>query len=166
MQLTEAEAAFRIHKSDLKIRPVWHQKTERVQAHILVCFLAYVVWKILGQMCKAAGLGDEPRRVFEELAKISAFDVVLPIRPGHQIRRRCVSQPSEHQAIPAAKTWPESAEKSTPDKQDFEKNVVKTFSVFKPKSTIYTPHCGSWVSLSWSLNLYGRQFGNRLGLVR
>jgi transposase len=40
IQLTEAEAAFRIHKSDLQIRPVWHQKTERVQAHILVCFLA------------------------------------------------------------------------------------------------------------------------------
>jgi transposase len=99
MQLTEAEAAFRIHKSDLKIRPVWHQKTERVQAHILVCFLGYVVWKTLGQMCKAAGLGDEPRRVFEELAKIKAVDVVLPTRSGHQIRRRCVSQPSDHQAI-------------------------------------------------------------------
>jgi len=65
IQLTEAEAAFRIHKSDLKIRPVWHQKTERVQAHILVCFLAYVLWKTLAQMCKAAGMGDDPRRVFE-----------------------------------------------------------------------------------------------------
>jgi transposase len=99
MQLTEAEAAFRIHKSDLKIRPVWHQKTGRVQAHILVCFLAYVVWKTLGQMCKAAGLGDEPRRVFEELAKIKAVDVVLPVRSGGHIRRRCVSQPTDHQAI-------------------------------------------------------------------
>jgi len=64
-----------------------------------VCFLAYVVWKTLGQMCKAAGLGDEPRRVFEELAKIKAVDVVLPIRSGGHIRRRCVSQPSDHQAI-------------------------------------------------------------------
>ena len=78
IQLTEAEAAFRIHKSDLKIRPVWHHKTERVEAHILVCFLAYVLWKTLGQMCKAAGLGDEPRRVFEELGKIRVVDVVLP----------------------------------------------------------------------------------------
>jgi hypothetical protein len=59
-----------------------------VQAHILVCFLAYVLWKTLGQMCKAAGLGDEPRRVFEEPAKIKAVDVVLPIRSGGQIRRR------------------------------------------------------------------------------
>ncbi len=40
VQLTEAEAAFRIQKSELAIRPIWHQKTERVQAHILVCFLA------------------------------------------------------------------------------------------------------------------------------
>ena len=47
-QLTEAETAFRIHKSDLSLRPVWHQKKERVQAHVLVCFLAYVLWKTLG----------------------------------------------------------------------------------------------------------------------
>jgi transposase len=99
IQLTEAEAAFRIHKSDLKIRPVWHQKAERVQAHILVCFLAYVLWKALGQMCKAAGLGDEPRRVFEELGKIRVVDVVLPTRSGPTIRRRCVTRPTDHQAI-------------------------------------------------------------------
>lgn len=99
IQLTEAEAAFRIHKSDLKIRPIWHHKTERVEAHILVCFLAYVAWKTLAQMCKAAGLGDEPRRVFEELGKIRLVDVILPTRSGPSLRRRCVSQPTEHQAI-------------------------------------------------------------------
>ncbi len=95
----KAQAAFRIHKSDLKIRPVWHHKTERVQAHILVCFLAYVLWKTLAQMCKAAGLGDEPRPVFEEIGKVRVVDVVLPTKSGCQIRRRCVSQPTEHQAI-------------------------------------------------------------------
>ena len=42
MQLTEEEAAFRMEKSDLQIRPIWHQKEERVLSHILVCFLAYV----------------------------------------------------------------------------------------------------------------------------
>ena len=47
MQLTEAEAAFRIHKTDLSLRPIWHQKEDRVLAHILVCFLAYVLWKTL-----------------------------------------------------------------------------------------------------------------------
>ena len=99
IQLTEAEAAFRIHKSDLKIRPVWHQKTDRVLAHILVCFLAYVLWKTLHQMAKAAGLGDEPRRIFDELSKISIVDVVLPTRKNIDIRRRCVGKPTEHQAI-------------------------------------------------------------------
>jgi transposase len=99
IQLTEAEAAFRIHKSDLKIRPVWHQKTDRVLAHILVCFLAYVLWKTLHQMAKAAGLGDEPRRIFDELSNISVVDVVLPTRKNVDIRRRCVGKPTEHQAI-------------------------------------------------------------------
>lgn len=99
IQLTEAEAAFRIHKSDLKIRPVWHQKTDRVLAHIMVCFLAYVLWKTLHQMAKAAGLGDEPRRIFDELSNISVVDVVLPTRKNVDIRRRCVGKPTEHQAI-------------------------------------------------------------------
>ena len=99
IQLTEAEAAFRIHKSDLRVRPVWHQKEDRVLAHILVCFLAYVLWKTLHQMAKAGGLGDEPRRIFEELGKISLVDVVLPTRAGPEIRRRCVRRPTDHQAI-------------------------------------------------------------------
>ena len=99
IQLTEAEAAFRIHKSDLRVRPVWHQKEDRVLAHILVCFLAYVLWKTLHQMAKTGGLGDEPRRIFEELGKISLVDVVLPTRAGPEIRRRCVRRPTDHQAI-------------------------------------------------------------------
>jgi transposase len=99
IQLTEAEAAFRIHKSDLMLRPIWHQKEERVLAHILVCFLAYVLWKTLAQRCQRAGLGHEPRRVFEELGKIQLVDVVLPTRQGPEIRRRCVTQPTDHQAI-------------------------------------------------------------------
>ncbi len=62
IQLTDAETAFRIQKSDLSLRPVWHQKEDRVLAHILVCFLAYVLWKLLGQLGQKAGLGNEPRR--------------------------------------------------------------------------------------------------------
>ena len=58
MQLTEAEAAFRIHKSDLRICPVWHQKEDWVLAHILVCFLAFVLWKTLAALCQRAGLGE------------------------------------------------------------------------------------------------------------
>jgi transposase len=99
MQLTEVEGAFRIHKSDLSLRPVWHQKKERVQAHVLVCFLAYVLWKTLGQMCKSGGLGDEPRKVLDEIAALQTVDVILPTRCGQEIRRRCVGKPSEHQAI-------------------------------------------------------------------
>jgi transposase len=99
IQLTEAEGAFRVHKSDLRLRPIWHQKEDRVQAHILVCFLAYVLWKTLAQKCRRAGLGDEPRRVFEELGEIELVDVVLPTRQGTEIRRRCITEPTDHQAI-------------------------------------------------------------------
>ena len=99
IQLTEAESAFRIHKSDLSIRPIWHQKKERVHAHILVCFLAFVAWKTLARLCAKAGLGDEPRRVLDELAQIQMGDVVLPTRDGREIRRRCVAKPTKHQAI-------------------------------------------------------------------
>lgn len=99
IQLTEAEAAFRIQKGDLGIRPIWHQKAERVAAHILVCFLAYVLWKTLGQMCKAAGLGEEPRKVLDELGAIKLVDVVLPTRSGVELRRRCISRPTRAQAI-------------------------------------------------------------------
>jgi transposase len=99
IQLTEAEAAFRLHKSDLVMRPVWHQKEHRVRAHILVCFLAYVLWKTLAQLCHQAGLGDEPRKVFTELQQISLVDVVMPTRTGTAIRKRCISRPTEHQAI-------------------------------------------------------------------
>jgi len=99
IQLTEAEAAFRVHKSDLQLRPVWHQKEKRVQAHILVCFLAYVLWKTLAQLCQHAGLGDDPRTVFAQLRLIQLVEVVLPTRAGVEIRKRCISRPTEHQAI-------------------------------------------------------------------
>ena len=55
IQLSKAENTFRIQKSDLSIRPIWNQKEERVRAHIFVCFLSYVLWKTLGQLCKKAG---------------------------------------------------------------------------------------------------------------
>jgi len=99
IQLTEAEAAFRIQKGDLRIRPIWHQKEERVQAHILVCFLAYVLWKMLDQMCKRAGLGNEPRKVLDEIARITVVDVVLPTKHGAVIRNRCIARPTEAQAV-------------------------------------------------------------------
>jgi len=99
IQLTEAENAFRVHKSDLSIRPVWHQKEERVRAHILICFLAYVLWKTLASLCRQAGLRDEPRKVFQELSQIKMTDVILPTRNGREIRLRCVGTPTPHQRI-------------------------------------------------------------------
>lgn len=104
IQLTEAEWAFRIAKDELVIRPIWHQKADRVKAHILVCFLAYVLWKTLAQWMRRAGLGDAPRTLLEEFAKIKSGDVVLPGRFGDgrtckMIRLRCVTTPDEAQKV-------------------------------------------------------------------
>jgi hypothetical protein len=97
IQLTDAEAAFRIH-SGLAIRPVWHQRTDRVQAHILVCFLAYVLWKTLEQWQQRAGLGQSPRTILEELQRIQSTDVVLPTEDGRELRLRCIVRPDAAQA--------------------------------------------------------------------
>jgi transposase len=102
IQLTEAESAFRIQKQDLGLRPVWHQREDRVQAHILVCFLAYVLWKCFAQMCKQAGLGNEPRTVIEEIKNLTLVDVVLVTRTREEIRLRCVSKPEAR----FSSSWP------------------------------------------------------------
>ena len=99
IQLTDAEEAFKIQKNDLQLRPVFHHKEHRVEAHILVCFLAYVLWKTLSQMCKRAGLGNEPRKVVQEMQRIILSDVILPTRNGNQIRLRCITQPDKHLSI-------------------------------------------------------------------
>jgi transposase len=98
IQLTQAEAAFRIQKDQLRVRPIWHQREDRVQAHILVCFLAFVLWKTLECWQQRAGLGNSPRTVLEELARIQTHDVILPTAAGAEIRLRCVTQPDGAQA--------------------------------------------------------------------
>jgi transposase len=98
IQLTQAEAAFRIQKNQLAIRPIWHQREDRVQAHILVCFLAFVLWKTLELWQERAGLGNSPRTLLEELARIQAHDVILPTHTHGEIRLRCVTQPDTAQA--------------------------------------------------------------------
>lgn len=98
-QLSEAEAAFRIHKTDLQLRPIWHQREDRVDAHLLVCFLAYVLWQTLSGLCRQAGLGDTGRRVLSELSDLRAMDVVLPTDAGAEIRQPCIARPSDHQQI-------------------------------------------------------------------
>jgi hypothetical protein len=104
IQLTEAEWAFRITKDELAIRPVWHQTADRVKAHILVCFLAYAMWKTLAGWMRASGLGDAPRTVVEEFARLKSGDVVLPTRtsdgrPGRTVTLRCVTAPDEGQKV-------------------------------------------------------------------
>jgi transposase len=99
IQLTQAEAAFRIHKDQLRVRPIWHQHADRVQAHILVCFLAFVLWKTLEMWQQRAGLGNSPRTVLEELARIQSHDVVLPTPTHGDIRLRCITQPDAAQAV-------------------------------------------------------------------
>jgi hypothetical protein len=104
IQLTEAEWAFRITKDELAIRPVWHHAADRVKGHILVAFLAYAMWKMLAGWMRASGLGDAPRTVLEEFARIPSGDVVLPTRttggrPGRTVRLRCVTAPDEGQKV-------------------------------------------------------------------
>ncbi|MBM3629781.1 MAG: IS1634 family transposase [Alphaproteobacteria bacterium] len=98
IQLTQAEAAFRIQKDELRVRPIWHQREDRVQAHILVCFLAFVLWKTLEMWQQRAGLGSSPRTIIEELARIQSHDVVLPTSTMGDIRLRCIAQPDDAQA--------------------------------------------------------------------
>jgi hypothetical protein len=101
IQLTEAEWAFRITKDELEIRPIWHHKEDRVRAHILVCFLAYAMWKTLAGWMAGAGLGDAPRTLLYELAKIKSGDVVLPAKGADGVERtlqlRCVTEPDPPQ---------------------------------------------------------------------
>jgi transposase len=101
VQLSEAEAAFRVQKSDLCIRPIWHRKQDRIKAHVLICFLAYALWKTLQKWQSSAGLGDCPRTILTELSRIHSADIVLPLADGtkREIRLRCVVRPDREQAL-------------------------------------------------------------------
>lgn len=96
IQLTQAEAAFRTSKSDLGLRPVFHHKQERVQAHILVCFLALAMWRSLEQWMSAKGLGTSARQLVKEMAGVKSMDVIIPLKRAAeeaQMRLRVVSTP-------------------------------------------------------------------------
>jgi transposase len=99
MQLSQAEDAFRISKSDLNLRPVFHQKTERVEAHILVCFLSLALWRTLEMWMRGKGLGHCSRQLVKEVATVRSMDVVLPVKPkesqeeGREVRLRVVARP-------------------------------------------------------------------------
>jgi transposase len=98
IQLSQAEDAFRISKSDLNLRPVFHQKTERVEAHILVCFLTLALWRTLEMWMRGKGLGDCSRQLLKEVSTVRSMDVVLPVKETlsqqmREVRLRVVSRP-------------------------------------------------------------------------
>ena len=97
IQLTDVEEVFRTEKSELNIRPIWHQLEKRVQAHVLFSFLAYAMWKTLQAWMERPGLGRGVRTVIEELARIKAADVVLPTTAGRDVKLTCVTRPDKAQ---------------------------------------------------------------------
>ena len=111
MQLTEAEASFRALKSELSIRPLFHQKEPRVKAHVMVAFLGYALWVTLKHLIKrraamvpqpsASGVHNaQPLSAMKALALLSTLnsaDIVLPTTDGREIRLRRITQPTEDQ---------------------------------------------------------------------
>lgn len=96
IQLISAEAAFRTAKSDLGLRPIYHHLESRVDAHILVCFLALALWRTLEQWMNAKGLGSCARKLIDAMGTIKSMDVVLPVeREGQrtELRLRVVAKP-------------------------------------------------------------------------
>jgi len=117
MQLTVAEKAFRTLKSELLIRPMWHHYDGRVEAHVMVCVLAYALWKTLDHLAKQAGLMTlihkpdlarhpataqprpmSPEVILRELAKIQIGDILLETADGRQLALRRVARPMPEQA--------------------------------------------------------------------
>jgi transposase len=111
MQLTEAEASFRALKSELSIRPLFHQLEPRVKAHVMVAFLGYALWVTLKHLLKrrpaivpkpsARGVDNaqplSPMKALALLSTLQSADIVLPTTDGHEIRLRRVTEPTADQ---------------------------------------------------------------------
>lgn len=96
MQLNQAENAFRMSKSNLGLRPVFHQKQHRVQAHIFICFLALAMYKSLELWMASKGLGNSPAKLLREFKEIRSMDVILPVKERNPVRLRLVGKPDKH----------------------------------------------------------------------
>lgn len=94
IQLTEAEAAFRALKSELAIRPIFHQLEHRTKAHVLVAFLGYALWVTLKHLLHAKGAKLSPAQALAAAARLHSADIVLPTADGRQIRLRRVTAPA------------------------------------------------------------------------
>jgi transposase len=100
VQLTEIEAVFRALKSDLAIRPIYHQKDSRIEAHIFVSFLAYCLYITLGQRLRALAPGLTPRAVLEKMSAIQMVDVQVPTTDGRLLILPRYTQPEkDHQML-------------------------------------------------------------------
>jgi len=102
IQLTQAEAAFRTAKSDIGLRPIYHQKTERVEAHLLVCFLSLALWRTLENWMSQHGLGTRAAKLLEALKTIKSMDVTVPVKRGERtidLRLRTVAKPDKDAQI-------------------------------------------------------------------
>jgi transposase len=111
MQLTEAEASFRALKSELSIRPLFHQLEPRVKAHVMVAFLGYALWVTLKHLLKrrpaivpkpsTSGVDNgqplSPMRALALLSTLQSADIVLPTTDGHEIRLRRITEPTVEQ---------------------------------------------------------------------
>lgn len=97
LQLTEVEAAFRTLKSELAIRPLFHQLEKRVKAHVLVAFLGYALLVTLKHLLKRGGSEYSPAKVLQRLAELYSVDIVLPTIEGREIWLRRISKLDEEQ---------------------------------------------------------------------
>jgi transposase len=111
MQLTEAEASFRALKSELSIRPLFHQLEPRVKAHVMVAFLGYALWVTLKHLLKrraaivpkpsASGVEKaqpfSPMKALSLLSTLQSADIVLPTTDGREIRLRRITEPTAEQ---------------------------------------------------------------------
>jgi transposase len=136
MQLAVAEKAFRVLKSELRLRPVWHQYSGRVQAHVFVCVLAYALWKTLDHLAKQAGLRTlipkpaerrygqaipkprpmTPEVILRELARLQIGDIILETTDGRQLLLRRVARPDAEQKRILAALKLELPERLSPDR--------------------------------------------------
>jgi hypothetical protein len=99
IQLTQIEAAFRTLKSELGLRPIYHQVEKRVEAHIFVAFQAYALSVTLKQRLVALAPGLTPRAVLEKLATMQMLDVCLPTTDGRWLIMPRYTQPEPEQSL-------------------------------------------------------------------
>jgi transposase len=123
MQLSLAEKAFQLSKSDLGMRPVFHHEEHRVHAHIFVCFLALAMYKSLELWMASKGLGNSPAKLLEEFREIRSMDIVMPVKDHSPVRLRVVAKPDDH-----VRVLLQRLEIKIPNRPKTIVNVVKTFT--------------------------------------